>query len=252
LINKLFPVAKFQYGITSIDDVQPGELLGIQMVPQNLLARVDRVDRDHKKISLILSERNFELPGAKSAILYFYRPHLGDAQMHGTLYPATRGNAQFQLEGDRIETTGQPRLMAQIELKLTLTSIGDPAKSTVPVRPSTPPQRLAPHSATQNASPHPDDSPAIIKGKSELISERAILFSVDVSTPLTAREKRIERWQMDLILPDSTMVLKLFGKLLPSRKDERYIFRIETPSENVNRILAALIHESAPVPEKLV
>lgn len=224
LINKLFPAARFQFAITAIEDVQPGELLAC-ITNQNLIARVDHVDRERKRLDLAFANKSFEVTSAVSASLYFFRPGLGETRMFGSLYAAPRGHAYFQLEGDKIETSAQQRLMARLSLPVSL----KPSK--------------APDGQTEEIA---------LSARTELISERAFMIVFDVNNPVTSAEKKVERWLLEMVLPDSSLRLNVSGKLMPSRTGERWIFKLDPLSAGAAAILAGLVKESAPEPEKMV
>lgn len=226
LINKLFPVLKFQHPITTLEDVQPSEVVAVHTEKKNLIARVDRLDREHSKVDLRFAEKNFEVAAAIPASLYFYRPGLGETTMIGSLQAAPIGHALFQLEGNQIVVGEQPRLMARVEMPVLLSPLSE--------------------KPVENAEPH------ILKAKSGYISERAFMISFNNETNYNEDEKHIERWRMDVALPNSSIHLHVSGRILASRRPQYYIFRLDALTPSSSKILGAIIKQSAPEPEKII
>ncbi|HMU84406.1 MAG TPA: hypothetical protein PKE49_12595 [Leptospiraceae bacterium] len=225
LINKLFPVARFQWNITAIEDVQPGEMVAVQLAKQNLIARVALVNRDQKRMELAFADKNFEVADSISASLYFFRPGLGETRMRGSLYAASRGHALFQLEGDKIEVSGQQKLMARAELSFSMSLIAEARDE--------------------------GKSETLLTGRTEYVSPRALMIQLDAPALYGTAEKKTDAWKMDLSLPDSSVRLSVTGKILPSRKEDRYLFRLNDVSPMATKILNGLVKESNPEPEKL-
>lgn len=226
LINKLFPVMKFQHAITAMEDVQPSEVLGVQTNKKNLLARVDRVDREQGKLDIRFADKGFEVAAPVPATLYFYRPRWGETSMTGMLHAAPRGHALFQVEGNQIEVAGGPRLMARVEMPVLLSPLSNKSEA--------------------NADP------PILKGKSGYISERAFMIAFSNDSSYNEEERHIERWRMDVAIPNSSIHLHVSGRILASRRPQYYIFRLDALTPSSSKILGAIIKQSAPEPEKII
>jgi len=181
LMNKLFPAGLFHFPITSLDDIQPGELLVVHLAAQNLLARVERVDRPGRRISLALSNRSLEVHDATRASLYFYRKGAGSSQLQGSLLAASPGHTVFELEGDRIETRDTPRMMAHIGLRFSLSASTPPA---IPSH-SQPDQGSSGRTSTAVLQQPVVAREIVLTGRTEFISDRAFLIEIDPTTPMT-------------------------------------------------------------------
>jgi len=101
-------------------------------------------------------------------------------------------------------------------------------------------------------APNGNTEDIVLTGRTELVSERAFMLVFDVNNPVTSTEKKVERWTMEVVLPDSSLRLNVTGRLLASRTDERWIFRLDALSPAAAAILSGLVKESAPEPEKMI
>jgi hypothetical protein len=77
------------------------------------------------------------------------------------------------------------------------------------------------------------------------------MIQLDAPALYGTAEKKTDAWKMDLSLPDSSVRLSVTGKILPSRKEDRYLFRLNDVSPMATKILNGLVKESNPEPEKL-
>ncbi|MCE9597159.1 MAG: hypothetical protein K8S54_04250 [Spirochaetia bacterium] len=226
LINKIFPVLKFQHPISTLEDIQPSEVIAVQIDKRNLIARVDRVDREHQKLDLRFPEKGFEIASPLPASLYFYRPGIGETTMGGSLEAAAPGHALFALQGNQIQVGAQPRLMARVEMPVLLSPI--------------------------SAKTEEDAEPHILKGRSGYISERAFMIVFSSETSYNEEEKHVERWRMDVAIPNSSIHLHVSGKILASKRPQYYIFRLDALTPSSSKILGSIIKQSAPEPEKII
>jgi len=266
ILDKLFPQMEYRLEVKSVQDLQIGEICSIEFNSEHHLAHIMR--RRWNRALLSLPDWNAS-PDARNspAALYVYRPGTGGFLMRGQIREAGAGGVIFEFTG-QIEESGEKHLMALLELPLILTSWPPPelARAEMEELPAE-----SPEDREGDEIPPPADLEGIpgellepveekpkqlvFHGRTDRVSDRGLLFSVDVEErALFRRSLRSARelWQIDLILPGGFRFL-CRGRVMPlPGREYRYIFKYLDAPENSRRVLFSVIKEHGGEREQLI
>ena len=255
--QKLFPAIDYRLEIADLADLQPGELCSLVTRKRAALVRVLDNEKERARFELLDPSAPGDYPEGGSAMLFAYRPLLGEFSLNGKVYERAGSHVEFRF-GGRVQARYETHFMLERALEVKLEpETRDPAELVhgneldgldfeTGSAADGEDQAQTPEAMEANGPPE-------LFGRTERISDRAMSLRLDRASEIEIRQgilRRVELWRVQLTL-EGSYELTTAGTLYPARAKGVYIFRYRDLPEQEHQALLRFIRGAGGVRERL-